>query len=126
MSLQLVNAVLSKFSHAVEDEARALPSRYLTQAEKLKKITGEDDDSLSGASNIRNVRPWNYFDFQGRLDTFRKPSNWFAKPVNISAVECARHGWCNTGANELSCMTCLKVLKHEGTFCFITIIHTIE
>ena len=42
-------------------------------------------------------RPWNYDDFLLRLKTFHSTRHWFAKPSNISPIECALIGWVNTG-----------------------------
>jgi len=42
-------------------------------------------------------RPWNYDDFLDRLKTFHSTRHWFAKPSNISPIECALIGWVNTG-----------------------------
>jgi len=50
-------------------------------------------------------RPWDRADFMLRLRSFTIPW-WFAKPDCLSPIECARHGWCNTGVDLLSCKVC--------------------
>ena len=55
-------------------------------------------------------RPWDRGELYGRLQTF-KSMTWFAKPERISARECARRGWENTGVDELTCETCRVVIK---------------
>lgn len=47
-------------------------------------------------------RPWEQKDLLSRLQTF-KPRSWFGKPAQISAVTCARHGWINSGPDNLEC-----------------------
>ena len=54
-------------------------------------------------------RPWDRSELYMRLQTF-KSMTWFAKPEKIGAVECARRGWENTAADELTCETCRAVL----------------
>jgi hypothetical protein len=42
-----------------------------------------------------------------------KAAFWFAKPAMISAMECSRLGWCNSGADAVSCSGCAAQLKHD-------------
>lgn len=51
---------------------------------------------------MQPVRPWNYEDFLDRVKTYQ-PTMWFAKPHNISPLQCARWGWFNSGIDELKC-----------------------
>ncbi|KAI9343167.1 hypothetical protein BDR26DRAFT_917683 [Obelidium mucronatum] len=46
-----------------------------------------------------------------RLATF-KEWQWFNKPDEISAVECALEGWSNVGVDTLECLECQVKLKH--------------
>ena len=60
----------------------------------------------------RSVRPWSQEDFTARLLTFQKSTAWFAKPPLISALQCARYGWCNGGIDQIYCLTCGAKLSH--------------
>ncbi len=41
---------------------------------------------------IPRCRPWDYADFSCRLGSFTT-LNWFARPAEVSPMQCARHGW---------------------------------
>ncbi len=58
--------------------------------------------SLSPDQHPARYRPWEQKDLLNRLKTF-KPRNWFGKPFQVNAVSCARHGWINTGPDNLKC-----------------------
>ena len=58
-------------------------------------IKDEDDERY-------HCRPWDHAHFLARVRSFCT-SWWFAKPREISALECARHGWSNSGPDELQC-----------------------
>jgi len=75
----------------------------------------ENPAAEAGGKRKRDVdthaigRPWDRGELYVRLQTF-KSVTWFAKPKCVGAVECARRGWENTGADELTCETCRAVL----------------
>ncbi|KAF0693583.1 Aste57867_15448 [Aphanomyces stellatus] len=54
--------------------------------------------------------PNNRKDFQARVATF-STLHWFAKPVELNLLACARYGWINTGPDELSCKCCDQTLN---------------
>lgn len=51
------------------------------------------------------VDPCNRASFIARVQTY-KPSTWFAKPLELSPLACARRGWVNTKRNLLKCPSC--------------------
>ncbi|KAG6963480.1 hypothetical protein JG687_00006544 [Phytophthora cactorum] len=63
---------------------------------------------LAGPSTVL-CRPWEHADFLSRVSSFSIAS-WFAKPDVISAFECARHGWRNSGPDQLHCNCCKQFL----------------
>ncbi|KAG3098514.1 hypothetical protein PI124_g15356 [Phytophthora idaei] len=63
---------------------------------------------LAGPSTVL-CRPWEHADFLSRVSSFSIAS-WFAKPDVISAFECARHGWRNSGPDQLHCNCCMQFL----------------
>ena len=79
--------------------------RCLTPS-SLEKVAAsfvnDDDDG-------NTCEPWNSRAYYKRLQTF-DITRWFAKPANISARECARHGWICTGPDMITCECCGAVL----------------
>ncbi|KAF0734671.1 hypothetical protein LEN26_007655 [Aphanomyces euteiches] len=53
--------------------------------------------------------PNNRKDFQARVATFTT-MHWFAKPVELNLLTCARFGWINSGPDELTCKCCDQTL----------------
>jgi len=84
---------------AAEQESCSFWSDIMTPGKEQRK-------SRSGSIG----RPWDRGELYGGLQTF-KSMTWFAKPERISARECARRGWENTGVDELTCETCRMVIK---------------
>ncbi len=41
---------------------------------------------------VPRCRPWDYADFSCRLGSFTT-LKWFARPAEVSPLQCARHGW---------------------------------
>ena len=78
-------------------------------------------DSSTNSNNTCKCKPWDYSLFISRASTF-KISNWFAKPREVGPLQCARHGWINSGPNQLECTICgaqiwdevSKTLNYEG------------
>lgn len=82
---------LSQSVQAAIEESRSLKKRYKCWLD-------------SGAANARmECRPESGEDFCERLDTFR-PSSWsgFSEVGVICPVECAMHGWFNSGMNKIT------------------------
>ena len=81
---------------------------------KLRLSIGDliDKYSVVEKKDIEKVRPWCHEDFLSRLKTFQLAAAWFAKPSTIGALECARHGWCNSGIDELKCHSCGITIVH--------------
>ena len=74
-----------------------------------------DKYSVVEKLDVEKVRPWCHDDFLARLRTFQLAAAWFAKPSTISALECARQGWCNSGIDELKCHSCgIRILHTKG------------
>lgn len=68
---------------------------------------------MSSSRSSQSVcRPWNRQDFQQRVSTFQIQT-WFAKPVAIGSLVCARHGWVNIKADTLQCRGCKKMLVFQ-------------
>ena len=92
---------------------------------KIRLSIGDliDKYSVVEKLDIEKVRPWCHEDFLARLRTFQLAAAWFAKPSTISALECARHGWCNNGIDELKCHSCgisifhTKGMRYDHFFC---------
>jgi hypothetical protein len=70
-------------------------------------------NKYSNSESVGPVRPWSHEDFTSRLLTFQQSANWFAKPHLISALNCARHGWCNGGRDQLYCLSCAAKIIHS-------------
>lgn len=87
------------------------------------------------------VRPWVYDDFLVRLRSHLSRTNhihlklssfsllflcrsfkaslWFAMPLEISPLECARHGWTNSAPSTLKCLSCSVEIKHSDGITFV-------
>jgi len=57
-------------------------------------------------------RPWDRASLLKRASTF-KAHLWFGKPLLISSMECARHGWVCVEADVLECQLCRSRLVFE-------------
>jgi hypothetical protein len=77
-------------------------------------VARQEEDSLKDVSK-RAVRPWNFADYQSRVYSFKKTSHWFAKPGEISVLQCALHGWTNTDVDTVSCAACATTCRVTGT-----------
>jgi hypothetical protein len=81
----------------------------------LSPVFGRKEEDAAQLHKVFGAcRPWNYSDFLNRLKTFSNPMNWFAKPDLISPVQCALHGWCNTGLDTIYCFCCRESFKHSS------------
>jgi hypothetical protein len=59
--------------------------------------------------NSSSCRAWSHADFLDRVASFGV-ATWFAKPLCISPLACARFGWRNTATDLLQCAQCERVL----------------
>eukprot|EP01017_Pseudomicrothorax_dubius_P006603 TRINITY_DN11921_c0_g1_i1.p1 TRINITY_DN11921_c0_g1~~TRINITY_DN11921_c0_g1_i1.p1 ORF type:complete len:355 (+),score=80.59 TRINITY_DN11921_c0_g1_i1:125-1189(+) len=51
-------------------------------------------------------------DFLNRVQTFNIQT-WFIKTSQLNPYKCAKHGWKNTGYNQLTCSVCQTKLEYE-------------
>eukprot|EP00658_Telonema_sp_P-2_P022919 TRINITY_DN19179_c0_g1_i1.p1 TRINITY_DN19179_c0_g1~~TRINITY_DN19179_c0_g1_i1.p1 ORF type:complete len:346 (-),score=32.38 TRINITY_DN19179_c0_g1_i1:258-1295(-) len=58
----------------------------------------------------QECRPWDREDLIRRLRSFQT-WKWFGKPSPLSAMECARHGWTNSGVDTLTCQVCKTTIR---------------
>lgn len=70
-------------------------------------------DSKEVAEKEKQWRAKSWDSYVQRLQTFRTPW-WFNRPQGISPIDCARHGWINSGPNLLECETCFAELHIES------------
>lgn len=66
---------------------------------------GIESSADADGKTFARCRPWSRSDLHERARTF-KTSTWFAKPPQISPLQCARFGWINTGHDRLTCTWC--------------------
>ncbi|KAJ0396587.1 hypothetical protein P43SY_003328 [Pythium insidiosum] len=62
-----------------------------------------------GTSTSAGCRAWSHSEFLARVASFAI-STWFAKPLVLSPLACARHGWRNVGPEMLHCSSCEQFL----------------
>eukprot|EP00656_Telonema_subtile_P026166 TRINITY_DN2814_c0_g1_i1.p1 TRINITY_DN2814_c0_g1~~TRINITY_DN2814_c0_g1_i1.p1 ORF type:complete len:330 (-),score=51.28 TRINITY_DN2814_c0_g1_i1:149-1138(-) len=85
----------------IRDRRRVARALGRTVWSDQPEVSDEATEQPTGAQ----CRPWDRTDFLQRLSTF-KSYRWFAKPSALSPVECARHGWSNSGVDSLMCGVC--------------------
>lgn len=92
----------------------------MTNTAKSTSMFTSFQTCLFGRAGNR-CKPWSSSDFRDRLRTF-KTGWWFAKPLELSPLVCARYGWHNSGPDTLKCSVCSaqiivkdKHLDSEGT-----------
>ena len=105
----------SRDAHPEESKRWNLHSVFTTVTIEEYCITNGRYFSITGITSAlkRCVRPWSHEDFTARLLTFQKSTAWFAKPPMISALQCARYGWCNGGVDQIYCLTCGAKASHS-------------
>jgi hypothetical protein len=98
----------NKLRNAIAAKADAMISGKLAAAVTDARLISDRFSSWcrdrSNATDVRmECRPLRAEDFFERLDTFR-PTTWhaFGEVGMICPVECARHGWFNSGVNTLT------------------------
>lgn len=60
-------------------------------------------------SKNQETIPILYERYLNRLKTFNV-YQWFAKPIEFSPIECARHGWINIAKDTLKCVACSNII----------------
>jgi hypothetical protein len=101
-----VEMAINSFTDAVDSTVGSSQSMHVPLRKKYEQyMAKQQEESLKGIS-VKAVRPWNFADFQSRIYTFNRTSHWFAKPAEMSAVQCARHGWRNTDVDTITCLSC--------------------
>lgn len=114
MNDQYISKIRQRFATAAMrgDEGSRDHKLRKSVVELMQKYTSTLDEK----DGTQQVRPWSHDDFSARLRTFQHSAAWFAKPACIGALECARHGWCNSGIDELTCHSCGVTAAHaKGT-----------
>ena len=81
----------------------------LSPSSNASKVENKKDHGLLSTPTRRSFRPLNREDFFQRLNTFTA-FTWFAKPSELSPLQCARYGWENIEADTLKCMSCKEIL----------------
>jgi hypothetical protein len=99
-----IAAAMSKLSSHVPETPKHQLRASLQLRSPLSQAIASPQQSVDN-----RCRPWSREDYLGRLKTF-KAALWFAKPVQLSALEVARHGWINIGPDLLECTVCRAVL----------------
>ncbi|CAI5740462.1 unnamed protein product [Hyaloperonospora brassicae] len=75
----------------------------------LARTYGQNSGTKDEDDERYHCRPWDHAHFLARVRSFCT-SWWFAKPREIISLECARHGWSNSGPDELQCSCCKQFL----------------
>ncbi|EGG23625.1 hypothetical protein DFA_05759 [Cavenderia fasciculata] len=84
-------------------------------------VDKQDSSSSSSTSNNNQIlddsssilfRPWDSNDYYRRVKSFTI-SRWFAKPVLVDPLQCARFGWINCDVDMLECTMCSKRLYYN-------------
>lgn len=63
-------------------------------------------------AKMRTIDALNRTSFLFRVQTY-KPSTWFAKPLEVSPLVCARKGWANIQRDVLRCTSCGALLAFD-------------
>jgi len=114
MNEEQITKIRERFTAAVlrGDEGSRDHTLRKSVVELVQKYTATGDVK----DGTQQVRPWSHDDFIARLKTFQHSAAWFAKPACIGPLECSRHGWCNSGIDELTCHSCgVTVVHAKGT-----------
>jgi hypothetical protein len=101
------------------DSSEASYSTRKRKHSELELTTPSQDRSTSNnkhrrrdqqPSNDEKFEPWNRTSFADRVKSF-KTWTWFGKSsLEISPLQCARHGWYNTDQDTLTCKMCHATL----------------
>ncbi|GLE01436.1 hypothetical protein PINS_up010266 [Pythium insidiosum] len=83
----------------------ASPSRF----PRTRTDSATTRSTSSSSSSSSSFCAWSHGEFLARVATFAV-STWVAKPLVLSPLACARHGWRNVGPEMLRCSSCEQFL----------------
>ncbi|KAJ8047005.1 NIPA-like protein [Holothuria leucospilota] len=100
-----IKTLLSSFLRKDPEQER------VTSTSKPSDGDNSDTDKCDSQSSKPSVTvtPLNKENFLQRVDTY-STSTWFAKPLELSPLQCARYGWQNIDVDTLCCVSCKEVL----------------
>jgi len=90
-----IRSILKSFVHSTDTEIR-------------KDNDNSTVEVINESDTITDYPPRKSLDnkaYKERLETFQSLS-WFAKPLKLSPLECARFGWANVDVDILQCVSC--------------------
>lgn len=101
-----ISAIKETIASLKESQSQNIRQIQETLKTAVSSIVGELSKKMKTDEPKKlemTCRPWSREDFFERLRTFR-PSTWygFCAVGQIDPVECARHGWYNSGRNALT------------------------
>lgn len=104
----LLSSFLSGISKFKSHKNAERPSPQKTSTiEKDKESEDTDTDSQEGKPDARDRDQ-----FYSRVETY-SPLTWFAKPLDLSPLMCARYGWENIDTDMLRCVSCRACLSGQ-------------
>ncbi|GAB1597990.1 uncharacterized protein LOC115210659 isoform X2 [Argonauta hians] len=115
---QVRNILSSFISSGVENGAKTISTSITNNHED----DSDDDGCVDSASkDLSPNDPRNKVKYLSRVGSY-SVRTWFAKPLSLSPMICARYGWENTDVDMLHCVCCKAVLcaklpnssKHES------------
>ena len=74
----------------MKNHNRSMESRVQRSLDTLQSLTSPNNQNGSSKRQRKQIVDFN--DFKKRLGTFQSPSIYFAKPLEISPIICARFG----------------------------------
>ncbi|XP_069101680.1 zinc finger C3HC-type protein 1-like [Argopecten irradians] len=110
-----VKTLLSSFLAAVSTEHNCErdPIHNGNGQESMDSRNGQDQTNQEeSSSRQKGPHPWSREAYFQRVSTFTT-FNWFAKPVDLSPLVCARYGWQVIETDMLECVGCKAKLSGQ-------------